>query len=267
MAGPSTAEIGREIDRLVIAVHRRVMSTNRAELRAALEPLALDQPGQIYDLAEFVAAGRCSVDVTRRRFPYDADDRAAAMVGRLLADDRLDGQLRPNAELEAVVDGILDLRADAAAELWGWQLTDPLQGAAEGFAAASGPLVDAFRRLPEPAVPAHRLHHLLTGLRYARLEAHVAAWEGAGLAAAEIVALSVAVGSESTVAPQGRLVTRGWLTADGSATVEGHQARAGIEAETDARCTAMFQAVTDLAGWFGTLQRLGGQVGIGHSNP
>ena len=151
--------------------------------------------------------------------------------------------------------------AEVAAELWDTDLAPVLPGAGDALGAATGSLVAALRLLPEPTAPAHRLHHLLTGLRYARLEAHVAAWTDAGLTAAEIVALDAALrrsepGASVSVSAPDELVTRGWLTIDGAATTLGRQARAAIETKTDSRCAAMFDAVTDRSQWFSSLRKL-----------
>lgn len=43
---------------------------------------------------------------------------------------------------------------------------------AEALSYASSDLVNTFQSLAEPLPPAHRLHYLLTGVRYARMDAH-----------------------------------------------------------------------------------------------
>jgi len=242
---PSTSELAVEIDRLVIGVHRAVMSRHRSRIGDLAETLGVASPGYFYDLAEFLAAGACTVDIARRRFRYDPDDNAGALVADLADRHLLDEQCRPADSILDATATILRLRADVAADLWGTDLAAATSGAARALELASGTLVEAFRTLPEPSHAAHRLHHLLTGLRYARFDAHIEAWEEVGLTAAEIVALSSAVvsaqvsASASASAPA-RLVARGWLTVDGSKTVAGRAARSAIEAGTDSRGDALF---------------------------
>jgi len=237
--------IAAEVDRLVIGVHRAVMVEHRSRIRDLAETLGVASPGHFYDLAEFLAAGACTVDIARRRFRYDQDDTAAALVAGLADRHLLDEQLRPAASLLDATATILRLRADVAMELWGTDLVVAISGAARALAAASGALVEAFSTLPEPSGPAPRLHHLLTGLRYARFDAHIAAWEEAGLTAAEVVALGSAVASAPVSPPPPGLVAGGWLTADGVATVEGRTARSAIEARTDAGGDALFSTDSD----------------------
>lgn len=221
------------------------MSQHRSHLRDAVVAIGATSPGHIYDLAEFLAAGACTPEIARRRFRYEPDDAAEALVGMLHDRKLIDPQLRPADPLVEITATILQWRADSAARLWTSDLVTATRLSAEALSRASGPMVEAFRSLPTPAADGHRLHHVLTGLRYARLDAHMDAWEEAGLTAAEVVALSSAV--ESIPVPTGpeRLVAKGWLRADGSATAEGQAARSVIEADTDARCDGLFGKVTD----------------------
>ncbi len=246
---PSTTEIASEVDRLVIGVHRAVMSRHRSRLRDLAETLGVRSPGHLYDLAEFLAVGACSVDIAHHRFRYEPDNRAEAFVADLVGRQLLDERLRPADSLLEATATMLQWRADVAETLWGTDLDAASTGAARALSLASGTVVEAFRSLPEPDRSAHRLHHLLTGLRYARLDAHVAAWERAGLTAVDIVALSSAVASAPVSAVPAGLVARRWLTVHGSATAEGRAARSAIEAETNSHCDALFATAADRHGF------------------
>lgn len=218
--------------------------------------IGLVSPGHLYDLAEFVAAGACTVELAQRRFRYEADDAASALVADLHRRELGGDQLDSSEPLVDVIATILMWRADVATNLWGTDLVTANTGAAEALVSASGPVSEVFKSLPEPSRPAHLLHHRLTGLRYARLDAHMAAWEDAGLTAAEIVALTSAVEKEPMSPPLDGLVARGWLTSQGAATAEGHAARSRIEAETDSRCDVLFGAVRDSQTWLASICRL-----------
>lgn len=220
------------------------------------DALSLESPGAFYDLAEFIAVGACTPEIARHRFRYQPDNTAGLMVNQLRQRRLLDNHFRPSRELADLIDTILAIRAAAATDLWRSELDGALRGASEALAYAPGKLANALRSIPEPAEPAHRLHHFLTGVRYARLDAHISAWEAAELTATEIVALSSAVTSEPVSPPPQSLVVRGWLTTQGAATAEGHAARLAIENKTNAGCDSMFGAVTKKEDWFATLRSL-----------
>jgi hypothetical protein len=256
VTGSPTADIAREVDRLVIGVHRAVMSLHRSQLREMVETLGVKSPGYFYDLAEFWAVGPCTIEIARRRFRYQPTNAAETLIGGLHDRRLIDDELRPSRPLIEASSRILLWRAQAAAKLWGTDLATAQRGAAEALPHGSGPMVEAFRLLPVPAPAAHRLHHLLTGLRYARMDAHIASWEAVGLSAAEIAALSSAVASEPVSPAPASLVAKGWLTTHGSATAEGHAARSSIEAATNSHCDPMFDTVTDGQEWLAALRSL-----------
>jgi len=254
-------KISQEIDRLVIAVHRGVTTLHRPRLQEMATSIGVLSPGHFYDLAEFVAGAACTVELAERRFRYEADNTAGALIAGLHHRELIGDKLRPAEPLGEVLATILQWRADVATNLWGTDLSTANAGAADALLRASGPVTEVFRSLPEPASPAHLLHHRLTGLRYARLDAHMAVWEDADLTVAEIVALTSAVAIEPvSPAPDG-LVARRWLTRHGVATSQGHAARSKIEAQTDARCDALFRAVDDLQEWRATMRSLAPHTG------
>lgn len=253
-------DIAVEVDRLVIAVHRRVMATHRDHLTALLDGLSdggqpLDRPGYIYDVAEFIADGRCTDEVVRRRFIYD-EVGAATLVPQLVDRRLLDPDGRAAPQLLTAATEMLALRARAADDLWLTDLALADQGAATVLAAAEGPLAMAFATLPKPEEPAARLHHLLTGVRYLRLDAHVDAWRSRGLRPAEVVALTIARDGDGVASPPAGLIGRGWLDTDGQITDAGVEARLEIENGTNRRCGELIKTVADPAAWLAALRCL-----------
>ncbi len=231
------------------------MFEHRSDLRQVIEPLGLSSPGHLLDLAEFLLEGEFEVGVARRRFIYDEPDNVGRLFDELEPRGLVDETNRASGDVVGVLRTVLQLRASAADQLWRSHLGTSTRGAAEALSAARGQLVDAFVRLPEPARAAHRLHHLLTGLRYARMDAHIDAWEAVGLAPNEIVALSASVEGQPASATRG-VVERGWMADDGSITPAGRAARTEIEDATNNRCQAMFDGVTNLAEWVEGLRSL-----------
>ncbi len=244
MRGPKAAEVAVQVDRLVVVVHRMVFGQHREERESLADRAELESPGQLFDLAEFALAGRCTREVAALRFRYH-DRSAIDPAMRDLANPALPDLLRRMLGMSAVV----------AQSLWGDDLAALLHGAAEVLACATGQLTDGYKQLPTPEPSAHRLHHLLTGLRYARMDAHAAAWAAAGLAAGDIAALSAAVQGKLAPAPP-RIIERGWMTAAGAVTPAGRNARTGIEVATNEACEPMLAALSEPSDWYEKLVEL-----------
>ena len=252
---PSTALFSRQVERLVTAVHRTVVARHGSQLRPLIERLQLRSPGHLVDLAEFLAAGTWTMDVVRLRFPY-REDGVVEMFHDLLTAGLIDGDRQPAGQLAHLVRVVLAARSETAETLWAGNLDAAQEGADEALQHAAGSLVELFRAVPEPSEPAHRLHHVLNGVRYGRLDAHVSAWQAQKLQATEIVALSAANESGHRVAVPAGLLDRGWIEAGGSITNDGRTARAAIEADTNARCDAMFDGVAHPQLWYDALRAL-----------
>lgn len=109
------------------------------------------------------------------------------------------------------------------------------------------PLYAGWSTVPEPAEPHLALWHLATLQREYRSGCHLLALGAAGLDGCEAVVSQVAVdqaprawitdeaawSEDEAAAAVGRLVERGWLRPDGTATQRGIEGRAAIEAVTD----------------------------------
>jgi hypothetical protein len=237
------------VDRCVIAVHREVVRRHGDVVRPIVQSWGLAMPGIVIDLAEFIVADALTDDVVRGRYPFLPTDVIAASLDRRPPDDLLMPQLQ----------SILRTRAATADELWGSscdEVAAALVGASAALTASSQPLAVAYRSLPSPDGAAARVHHLLTGLRYERLAAHVAACDAAGLRGADSVVLTKVWSGEPLDDRPTRLVDEGLVDASGAITDAGRSARDRIEAETDAACIPMWRAIEDPMAWRLALERL-----------
>ena len=121
------------------------------------------------------------------------------------------------------------------------------RAALDGCDLLGKPLFAGWAALPEPEEPHLALWHLATLQREYRSGCHLLALGAAGLDGCESVVSHVAVDQaprawitdeaawtdDEAAAATERLVTRGWLHPDGTATDLGHRERAEIEAVTD----------------------------------
>jgi hypothetical protein len=118
--------------------------------------------------------------------------------------------------------------------------------AAQAASTEGRPLAAANADLPWPEAPHLALWHAATVLREQRGDGHVAALQVAGLDPCEALVSFAAVGAappevfasrgwtdEEWKAARERLIARGWVHADGSATERGHEARDVVERQTD----------------------------------
>ena len=244
----TTGSISSLVDELVIAVHRRVAVDHGVEVRPIVQGWGVPMPGVAIDLAEFVVGGTLTSSIAEARFPFVPADQLATALDALPVGAAFAGDL----------ERIIDLISETARALW--RDSDAVgaaaTGAAEALDAATRPLVTAYQSLPVPADPPHRLHHLLTGLRYACLDAHVAGCDYAGMSRADAVALTAAWSGDDLDDWPTTLVDRGLLDDARRLTDVGQRCRDDIEAATDAACEPMWAAVTDLDGWVDGLRRL-----------
>jgi hypothetical protein len=127
---------------------------------------------------------------------------------------------------------------------------------AEAASVAAGPLAAANADLPWPDEPHLVLWQAATILREHRGDGHVAALLTAGLDPVESLVSFAAVGAapvnvfasrgwpaESWAAATGRLIERGWLTEDGTATDAGRAGRHEVERHTDELAAAPYRAL------------------------
>jgi hypothetical protein len=160
-------------------------------------------------------------------------------------------------------DDILDARADGATlsvasvatEAECAALADPLLAALDRLDALGRPLFGALRSLPVPSSGAGRLWRAAELVREHRGDGHLAVLVRTGLGAVEANVLTErwlgfglgeysatrGFGAEELAGAVERLEARGWMEG-GELTVDGRDARAAIEAATDASQDALIAA-------------------------
>ena len=212
------------IERLTFAVVQRAMSRG-ADLpdRYQTTADAIRMFGQLRTTLAGRAVSRAALAAVYRYHPPEDLGRNLATLATtglvIIADD---GAIRATEKGHRLLDEMYDTGADITATLWADQF-DTLPG----INTLAGRLVTAglttggtaFATMAPPHEPADApvgllVHHRLEVLRYHRADAHAAAWQAAGLTAAEIQQM-----------PAG-------------------SARATIEAETNRRAGAPFAALT-----------------------
>lgn len=188
------AEIAPHIDRASISVHHAAGPTGAQLVRVA----GLPHAGVLVDLLVPLLAGSAEIPALHSIERYTPYER---FVGAI--DDHVtQGMLTRSGDVVSATPAGLELLTDlrhaqgiAITALW---LDRP------DTVATLRPLVDrvldsidvggpAFALLKPPDQAdsaAHSLHDRMTALRYYRAEAHAAAWQAAGLTAAEIVELT-----------------------------------------------------------------------------
>jgi hypothetical protein len=157
----------------------------------------------------------------------------------------------PERILEARYRGMDEaLRRELGALIGGPEIAEAVElhrAALEGADLLGKPLYAGWASREEPAEPHLALWHLATLQREYRSGCHLLALGAAGLDGCESVVSQVAVdqaprawitdeaawSDEEAARAVDRLVARGWLHPDGSATERGHRQRAAIEAVTD----------------------------------
>lgn len=124
---------------------------------------------------------------------------------------------------------------------------------------AGKPLAAANASVPLPSDPLTALWQQITVLREWRGDAHIIVLAANRLGPCECNVIHTATGRFPTAvaratrgwsdgewaAASARLAERGWLTADGSVTGAGAEAREQIEVETDQHCAALWQPIGD----------------------
>jgi hypothetical protein len=162
----------------------------------------------------------------------------------------------PGDVLEARLDGV----GEALQRLAGDQdLTEAValtRKLVDATSTSARPLAAANAGLPWPDEPHLALWHAVTILREARGDGHVAALLTAGLDPTESLVSFAAVGAapEEVFASRGwsagqwdaarqRLVERGWLNEDGTATDAGHAGRDEVERLTDELAAPAYRAL------------------------
>ncbi len=251
------AEIGRELDRLVVGFQNVALPRWRASMLDIGDPLPDYLAPVTGHLAEVLFEGRWRPELTRLRHRYLYDFIIDGTIEKLATEPWLDDDLKPIGVFRDALLGNLRTRAELAAQTWGTSGFDVARdGAAKSFYAATTPLCELYHPVLLPDDPAQELHHLLTYARYVRTDAHAAAWEEVGLTGFDMVALEESeAGRDLTVDPSS-LIARGWLDEHYAMTAEGTAGRAAIEARTNEVHAIALDAVDDQAAFLDALRVL-----------
>jgi hypothetical protein len=229
--------------RSVEAIHDVVYF--RPDVKARYEAIGLKGHWMGYVASRSAAAGTPSAHLVTAMF----HGFAPSLIGRAV----------PDAWALASRDDVLETRlalarealAPATADVDVAQVARELTQVVAGLDLAGKPLAAAHADLPVPDDDLGRLWHAATIVREYRGDCHVAVLTAAGLDGAAANALAVATGlapaeqrtfrgwtDDEWDRAMGRLGTRGWVDASGTATDTGHAARAQIEDTTDRVCAA-----------------------------
>jgi len=162
----------------------------------------------------------------------------------------------PENVLAARLDGVGEALRKLVGDQDLTEVVDLAKRLVDGANDSARPLGAANADLPWPDEPVLALWHAATVLREIRGDGHVAALLTAGLDPTEALVSFAAVGaapvevfasrgwSESEwAAAQDRLVERGWMNADGTATDEGEAGRAEVERITDELAAPAYRAL------------------------
>lgn len=252
----TAAEIGREVDRLVVGFQNVALPRWRATMLEIGDPLPDYLAPVTGHLAEVYFEGWWRPELTRLRHRYLDEFVIVGTNAKLAEEPWLDDDWKPVGVFREALLGNLSTRAKLAAETWGTSgFSAARDGSAQGFYAATTPLCELYHPVPLPDDTAQELHHLLTYARYVRTDAHAAAWEEIGLTGFDMVALEESERGILKAAPQS-LIDRGWLDGDGVMTPEGVAGRAAIEVRTNEVHAVALEAVDDLAGFLDGLRAL-----------
>jgi hypothetical protein len=186
------AQIGPEIDRLVIGVHRE-MRRRRSEVDVVLAEAGVPSIALFIDLRPFLIHGPVSVAVAHEFSRFVPSHLFARTMDRLHAASSfrpVGDMLVPSPEAVSCAVALTAIQAQVVAEMWGSgrdTMRTVLRVAGSMVAAALDmegtlPLFGPLARLGDPAgADVYVLHHRLTALRYLRSDIHVRALRSAGL--------------------------------------------------------------------------------------
>ncbi len=265
IAALTAASAAPEIDRLMLAVHSAGPRQERERLVAAAAVAGLTEPGMLLtNLRPFLEAGPVDREVARLRVRYrppellDAD--IADLVDRGLLDE--DGDtLAATERIVPVLDALAGVTSDTVAALWGDRdetvdrLVGPLAAVADAVPSSGFPLFVAHRALPVP-IGLLGFNHRIVGVRFARSDAHAAAWAEHGLSAADMLPFtSLWNGDKVSEAGLERLSELEFVDGD-TLTPEARALRDRIEADTNDLLAPAFAVLDDPHGFLADLRSL-----------
>ncbi|MGI5335995.1 SCO6745 family protein [Streptomyces sp. CA-181903] len=243
----------REVSLTINATHLFVYFIPEAPEEAA--KLGVTEPGPAYFAFRSAPMGAVPWQVTLAAFYNFSPRSVRAMTGVW---DTATPEQWQAARFAAVGRALrrvdVGLTAERIAEAR--SLIDPVVASADY---AGKTMAAANASVPLPADPLVALWQQITVLREWRGDAHITVLAANGLGPCDCTLLQTATGhfpeaiaratrlwdDEEVAAATARLVARGWLDADGTATDAGVAARERIETETDEHCSALWTPIGD----------------------
>ncbi len=265
IASVTAAAAAPEIDRLMLAVHSGGPREHRERLLAAALAVGVPEAGMLLtNLRPFLQAGPVTREVARLRVRYRAPEVVDAGLDELAGLGLLSGDgdtVAATDQVAPLLDALGEVSAETAQALWAGRdetvarLADALTVVAGAVPDTGFPLFAAFRILPEPPGLAG-LNHRVVMVRFARSDAHAAAWAAHGLEAADMPPFT-SMWNGDPVGPEGleRLEERGLVDGD-NLTPEARALRDRIEADTNDMLAPAFAALTDPQGFLADLRSL-----------
>ena len=242
-------EIAAEIDRPVWAVSGAVRDQHR-DLPVA-STLELGTFAPLINLLAF--RDHMTEELIVRRYIYRGEAGMAGFMQNIVDADlftREGSRLLPTDKLTGLANEVNDAVDRVCDQLWSGheELTSPVSEMARSVLDAADDrhgMVAIAQNQDEASNPLHRLWARLTALRLVRNEAHVEAWQAAGLGAADVEVLTeawagTALQGEPTHSQN--LIDLGFVS-DGEVTQAGLEARSQIETATDDGVRAAYEAV------------------------
>ncbi len=246
-----------EIDRLVLSVNGGVIPKHGRRLMALARERDLDSLELLPHLGDFLRAGVLTPEVATLRVRYWPPERVLDRLDEFEAKQLIEpssGGLAATPTMRELLEAFLAAQADVAADQWGGH-DDELATAAHlaqlvGLAASDDHMVAVLHRtLPEPTNRYLVLHHRLVTLRFVRQHDHAEAWLACDLTAPTMVVMTGLWHNGEVEAPDAglnQLVELGFATTDPpTLTAAGRDVRETIEADTNQRAQATFDALDD----------------------
>lgn len=233
-------DLAREIDRTVLTVGTHAGHRHRERFLESTNRLSPAARQTVPRLAYFANADRVTEDFAAERIPYTAAATVRAGVAEMVEagvlESKAAGMLGTGAEGRPIFDGVVDGRAELAAELWGdhsaiGESMDPITLLVREAVPADSTVAAVHASIPESDEPAQRFYQRLTTIRYVRADAHRQTWRREGLTGPDMVILSALWSGETATASTG-LIDRGLADRTGL-TEQGRLLRDHIEAETN----------------------------------
>ena len=238
MAEAVAAVLAPEIDRTVLAVGTRAGHRHAQRFAAATSDMTQPARALLPRIADFLDDGPIPRGFVAERIPYTAVEVVESGLDELIALGHIaqtGEELSASPSLLPAIVGVLDGRAEMAAELWrdARPIVDRLTvlaGEVRKHVPAEAAVARRHARLSESTDPWFLLYERLTTIRYIRADAHRAAWGRHALDGPAMAQLTTAW-QGGTPADPTQLQARGWW--DGALTADGQAIRDQIEADTN----------------------------------